>query len=446
MKKFIYLASAIWMALFLLIPQANAQSQRNPCYYTTANPGSGNGCIPVSSANPLPVAATVSVGGFTPGLTFATLTATGSSASVALPVGTTVYFQNNGTTTVSCTLGVGSATALANEILVPASSGVPVVVGSNTWGACIDQTGSTSNLIVLAGGSGLGNAFGGGSSGGGSSGAVFGPTAVGSANVNPPVVIGGTLTVAAGQNVAGAAVKAASTQAAATDTSLVVQENPNGPLLAAINAGAAPPSAGAATATTSSLIGCQYLTTQPTFTTTWQGACNFSSRGELLVAPGVSGFPVSVASGGLASGAFASGSFAAVAATKAASTPAAATDIALVVDQRPGTTVATQGQVNVTATACSATVVTGNTAVNAFTAQTTLHGFTIANIDTTEVMWISFTTTAAASGTDSYPIPAATATSFAGFGSFTAPPGFGLNHALSVVAATNGHKFSCTYW
>jgi len=101
---------------------------------------------------------------------------------------------------------------------------------------------------------------------------------------------------------------------------------------------------------------------------------------------------------------------------------------------------------NVTATACSATVVTGGTAVNAFTAQTTLHGFTIANIDTTEPLWISFTGTAAASGTDSYPLPAATATTFAGFGSFTAPPGFGLNHALSVVAATNGHKFSCTWW
>ena len=46
------------------------------------------------------------------------------------------------------------------------------------------------------------------------------------------------------------------------------------------------------------------------------------------------------ASGSIASGAFASGSFAAVAATKAASTPAAATDIAMVVDQRPGSTTA----------------------------------------------------------------------------------------------------------
>jgi hypothetical protein len=66
---------------------------------------------------------------------------------------------------------------------------------------------------------------------GGSSGgvAVFGPTASGSASANPPVQIGGTATGAAGQNVAGAAVKPASTAAVATDTSVVTQLNPNSP-------------------------------------------------------------------------------------------------------------------------------------------------------------------------------------------------------------------------
>lgn len=109
----------------------------------------------------------------------------------------------------------------------------------------------------------------------------------------------------------------------------------------------------------------------------------------------------------------------------------------------------TNGASNVTANDCSGTVVTGGTAVNAFTAQTTLHGFTIANYDTAhndEVLWVSFTTTAAASTAGSYPLPAPTATTFAGFGSFTTPAGFGLNHALSVVAATSGHAFSCTWW
>ncbi len=102
--------------------------------------------------------------------------------------------------------------------------------------------------------------------------------------------------------------------------------------------------------------------------------------------------------------------------------------------------------VNVTPTDCSGTVVTGNTAVNAFTAQTTLHGFTILNDDTSEPLWISFTTTAAAATAGSYPLAAATPTTYAGVNSYTSPPGFGTNHALSVVAATNGHKFSCTWW
>jgi hypothetical protein len=120
--------------------------------------------------------------------------------------------------------------------------------------------------------------------------------------------------------------------------------------------------------------------------------------------------------------------------------------VAQITTLTPPTTVTANGAANVTATDCSGTVTSGGTAQNAFTAQTTLHGFTIANIDTTEPLWISFTTTAAAAGSGSYPLPAATATTYAGFGSFTAPPGFGLNHALSVIAATTSHKFTCTWW
>jgi len=107
---------------------------------------------------------------------------------------------------------------------------------------------------------------------------------------------------------------------------------------------------------------------------------------------------------------------------------------------------ATQGAVNITLTDCSGTITSGGTAQNAFTAAATRHGFTIANIDTSEVLWISFTTTAAASGTGSYPIPAADATTFANLASFTSPPGMGINTALSVIAATTSHKYSCTVW
>jgi len=104
---------------------------------------------------------------------------------------------------------------------------------------------------------------------------------------------------------------------------------------------------------------------------------------------------------------------------------------------------------NVTPTDCSNTITTGGFPQAAITAQTTLHGFTIANIDTghnDEVLWISFTGTAAALGTASWPLAAPTASTFAGMGSYTTPPGFGTNHAVSIIGATTGHLYSCSWW
>lgn len=108
------------------------------------------------------------------------------------------------------------------------------------------------------------------------------------------------------------------------------------------------------------------------------------------------------------------------------------------------------GNVNVTPTNCSGTITSGGTAQNAFAAAATIHGFTIANMDSTagsgEPLWISFTTTAAASTAASYPLSAPAATTFTGLSSFTSPLGLGMNTALSIVGATTGHKFSCVTW
>ena len=161
-----------------------------------------------SDAFPFPVNASVSatVGGFAPSLAYATCTATGSSCtSTALPTNTgSVVLFNSGTTTVSCTLASGAATALASELQIPASSGLPLatVYDATTYDhfACIDQSGLASNVVIASGGSGLPTGWGGGG-GTGSSGAVFGPTANGSAAANPPVVIGGTATGGATGNV-----------------------------------------------------------------------------------------------------------------------------------------------------------------------------------------------------------------------------------------------------
>lgn len=52
MKKILILV----LGLFILFPHsAEAQSQRNPCYYNTPLVGSGNGCNNVSNQTPLPV-------------------------------------------------------------------------------------------------------------------------------------------------------------------------------------------------------------------------------------------------------------------------------------------------------------------------------------------------------------------------------------------------------
>lgn len=101
---------------------------------------------------------------------------------------------------------------------------------------------------------------------------------------------------------------------------------------------------------------------------------------------------------------------------------------------------------NLTPVDCSGALTAGGVAQNAHAAFATLRGMTIANIDTTEVMWISFTGAAVAGAAGSFPLAPATATTFAGLSSYSTPPGFGYNTALSVIAATTGHKWSCIRW
>lgn len=125
-----------------------------------------------------------------------------------------------------------------------------------------------------------------------------------------------------------------------------------------------------------------------------------------------------------------------------------ATILASTVDSANNNKTATA--VNVTPGNCSGSITTGGTAQNITGLGTaTIHGFTIMNIDTghsDEPLWISFTTTAAALTSASFPLAAPTATTFVGAGSYTTPPGFGSNHAVSIIGATTGHIWSCTSW
>lgn len=101
------------------------------------------------------------------------------------------------------------------------------------------------------------------------------------------------------------------------------------------------------------------------------------------------------------------------------------------------------GQNNVTPRDCSGTILTGGAAQNAFANQGTLRGFIISNLST-DPMWISWTGTAVIGNQGSYLLQPGGTTTMGG--SFVAPLGFGINTALSIIAATTGDKYSCTFY
>lgn len=197
-------------------------------------------------------------------------------------------------------------------------------------------------------------------------------------------------------------------------------------------------------------IVCAYNASPPTLTSGWFGYAQCDSAGKLITtASGGGGGAATIADGADV----AEGSTTDAAATAGSTGTVSAklrlmtTQLAsLVTGQGAPSTTPVQSAVNITLTDCSGTIASGGTAQNAFTAAATRHGFTIANIDTTEVLWISFTTTAAASGTGSYPLGPADATVFTNLNSFTSPLGMGINTALSVIGATTSHKYTCTVW
>lgn len=157
-----YLAAGLVLLGALAATEASAQAPATVKLCVQ----NGTTCVPVASGTPLPVSGGASP--FVPSLSYTTLTATAaSSASTPLPTNTgTVAFQNQTTVAVSCTLASGSATAATNEIIVPAGSTIFVGTTGYSNAACINQTGSASNVVILAGGAGLGTGFGGGGSSG----------------------------------------------------------------------------------------------------------------------------------------------------------------------------------------------------------------------------------------------------------------------------------------
>jgi hypothetical protein len=165
----------VWLALLLAAPTpAHSQAMSYatvvttcgtlPLAYTASSVSSlkeGAITVDVNGNECVNASVSASITGFAPGGVYATLTATASSADVALPAGTSVLVTNTGTAAVSCVLAVGSGTATASKIVIQPGGTTQLTVGSNTHIACIDQTGSASNLVVIAGGAGLAAGWGG---------------------------------------------------------------------------------------------------------------------------------------------------------------------------------------------------------------------------------------------------------------------------------------------
>ena len=123
---------------------------------------------------------------------------------------------------------------------------------------------------------------------------------------------------------------------------------------------------------------------------------------------------------------------------------------------QPSTTTQVVSPNKVTPTDCSGTITTGGTSqyliptVNPTNNPiTNIRGFMIMNVDTAaEGLCINFNPSgvgaATCSTTGYYYLQAATAT--ASGGSYSSQIGFGTNKNPTIVAATTGHKFTCTFW
>lgn len=111
---------------------------------------------------------------------------------------------------------------------------------------------------------------------------------------------------------------------------------------------------------------------------------------------------------------------------------------------------------NITPFDCSGTITTGGTSQRLFPVtgaspnlSPNVRGFMLMNVDTNvENLCISFNGVSNAVVTCATPSYYAlqAATSTASGGSFSSQLGFGSGNNPVIVAATTGHKFTCTYW
>jgi hypothetical protein len=470
-------AALLFVALMALAHQSYAAESDNYCVAPVA---SGSQWQPCSSSNPLAISGsfTATLSGFTPNGSYGTpLSVSTSTAQTSLPSGTVVFVQNVGSTLAYVNLGTSSSvTATTSDIAVPAGGGCSLTVGSNTNIAAI--TASSTTTLNLVGGSGLGSACYSGTGGTITNQSVnlaqvngvttlTGAGATGTGSQRETVAQDTTTIAGSAPGTAGtASANVVSVQGVTNGTGLGVNDSlvNNAPATANITVQDAASTtstgangqifiAGTPTAGSAATFALSngYGTMRVQVTGTWTGTLvNEVSMdgGTTWVAKGLhqigTPYTTSAYTGNFSGeGAIAGVTNVRVRATATWTGTATIRVITTVVDEQVYVGNPIQFPVAMTPTDCSGSISTGGTAQNAITAQTTLHGFQFMNLST-DPMWISFTGTAALTTAGSYFLVAASST--VPGGSYSTPPGFGTNHALSVIAATTSDKFSCTWW
>jgi hypothetical protein len=140
------------------------------------------------------VSATATFTGFTPTTPTVNVTATTGGAAVAFTSGSQIVVYNSSSTVTAyvslATSGTISVTT-GNGIPIPPGQQMPFATGANTYLQAITSS-STAALYVTSASAGTyaSGWGGGGGSGGGGGGAAYGPTAVGAAVANPPIING----------------------------------------------------------------------------------------------------------------------------------------------------------------------------------------------------------------------------------------------------------------
>ena len=329
--RYLIRSFAVAAILLAFVAAANAQSGPGPnvrlyCPVAGSNPTTWSPC---ASGNPLSVNASSS--GFTALTTGSPIAVTTSNVSGNLPSGSVVVATNVGSSGAYCSLGASATTS--SQFIPPSGGWFAFTVGNSTQLSCITSTGNTT--VNMTGGSGLPTGTGGGGGGGGLSVTDQATWTAGTSsftpgggfyNATPQALTSGQQgtfalsqyrslfidTPTSNSNLYAALTAANAGLTATLPTTNTYTNGATSPLNADTHGALyvnlssasnspelAPVAPGAATATKSALIGCQYNSTNITLSNGQQAQVGCGTMGELFVGGGIPSGTTDTGSGGV---------------------------------------------------------------------------------------------------------------------------------------------------